>query len=102
MSLKRVPQTRYTLRRTYHNKGAFTKNVTKREAKVGNFGEWMFSSHAQNRPTIYHQLCLTKVWKPLAKIATGCNFLQVVNDVTFWLLSFPYKRTLTLMKYFYI
>ena len=42
------------------------------------------SKLTQNRTTIHEQFCLSEMKQLLAKIVTGYNLSQVVNDVIFW------------------
>ena len=58
----------------------FTLDAKQREAKVGYFREWLFTSLTQNRPTIQKQFCLSEVKQPLAKFATdsNCRWRQIL------------------------
>ena len=52
-------------------KGAFTRNATQYETKVGKLREWPLTSLAQNWATIQKQFCPSEIKQPLAKFATG-------------------------------
>ena len=65
------------------------------------------SKLTQNRPTIHEQFCLSEMKQLLAKIVTGYNLSQVVNDVIFWLLyvtshCFTCKRTFCPQQYLFV
>ena len=69
----------------FKSMGAFTQDAKRRLATCAS--DRSITSLAQNMPTIHQQFFLSEVKQLLAKIATGCNILQVVNDVTFLLAS---------------